>query len=75
MMNARCQIGFTLQPSLRDSKQRALRFPAINCWATLTHPSGMFPEYVGVHQMRRVDFKSVFIVKLARTRLLFSALG
>jgi hypothetical protein len=37
-----------LQPSLRDSMQRALPFPAMNCWAILTHPSGMFPDYTEV---------------------------
>ena len=36
-----------LQPSLRDFKQRALPFPAMNCWAILTHPSGMFPDNIG----------------------------
>jgi hypothetical protein len=47
MKNATCQNLGHLQPSLRDSKQCALPFPAMNCWAILTHPSGMFPDSLG----------------------------
>jgi hypothetical protein len=30
-------------------------FPAMNCWAILTHPSGMFPDYAEGARKAAVD--------------------